>query len=94
MSQLTDGQIDAVVQWMNTWEQLRNTAIPIRFKEDFTGRGLVSKKPPLGVMPKFIWNQKRQGELLAAISRYYDEGLKVPLEWISEFKELCVTNQQ
>src|SRR5690349_13659650 len=24
-----------VINWMNTWEQMRDTAIPIRFKEDF-----------------------------------------------------------
>lgn len=33
---LSDLQIEKVVEWMNTWEQLKDTAIPIRFKEDFT----------------------------------------------------------
>jgi len=33
---LTPAQIEAVVDWMNTWEQLKDTAIPLRFKEDFT----------------------------------------------------------
>lgn len=28
--------IKAVVDWMNAWEQLKDTAIPMRFKEDFT----------------------------------------------------------
>ncbi len=32
---LSNEQIDAVVAWMNTWEQLKDTVIPIRFKEDF-----------------------------------------------------------
>ena len=32
---LSDLQIEKVVEWMNTWEQLKDTAIPIRFKEDF-----------------------------------------------------------
>ena len=32
---LTDEQITAVVDWMNTWEQLKDTVIPIRFVEDF-----------------------------------------------------------
>ena len=27
--------VQAVIDWMNTWEQLRDTAIPIRFKADF-----------------------------------------------------------
>ncbi len=33
---LSEAQIDAVVNWMNTWGQLKGTAIPIRFKEDFS----------------------------------------------------------
>lgn len=32
---LTIAQIDVVIEWMNSWEQLRGTVIPIRFKEDF-----------------------------------------------------------
>ena len=33
--QLTEEQVEAVVQWMETWEQLKGTAIPMRFKGDF-----------------------------------------------------------
>lgn len=32
---LSDLQIEKVVEWMNTWEQLKDTAIPIRFEENF-----------------------------------------------------------
>ncbi len=35
-TQLTQGQIDVVIEWMNGWDVLKNTAIPIRFKEAFT----------------------------------------------------------
>lgn len=35
-ARLTPEQIDNVVMWLNTWEQLKDTAIPIRFKEDFS----------------------------------------------------------
>lgn len=35
MENLNNEQIETVVTWMETWEQLKNTAIPIRFKEDF-----------------------------------------------------------
>lgn len=34
----TIDQIETVIDWMNTWEQLKDTAIPIRFKEDFTNK--------------------------------------------------------
>lgn len=33
---LNDKQIEAVIEWMNTWEQLKDTSIPIRFKEEFS----------------------------------------------------------
>ena len=33
---LTIEQIDEVVKWMNTWQDLKYTVIPIRFREDFT----------------------------------------------------------
>ncbi len=33
---LTPIQVEEVIKWMNIWEQLKDTAIPIRFKEDFT----------------------------------------------------------
>ena len=33
---LNKEQIQKVIDWMNTWEQLKNTAIPLRFKEEFT----------------------------------------------------------
>tara|TARA_R110002153_G_scaffold271657_1_gene439337 strand:+ start:115 stop:432 length:318 start_codon:yes stop_codon:yes gene_type:complete len=32
---LNKEQIEKVIDWMNTWEQLKNTAIPLRFKEEF-----------------------------------------------------------
>lgn len=33
--ELNENQIERVILWMNTWEQLKDTAIPIRFEEDF-----------------------------------------------------------
>ena len=35
MKTLTQDQIDAVIDWMNNWEQLKDTAIPLRFKQDW-----------------------------------------------------------
>ena len=35
MQQLTNEQIKAIIEWLNSWEQLKDTAIPLRFKEDF-----------------------------------------------------------
>ena len=44
--------------------------------------------PPLGVMPKFIWDRKRISMLKEAIKRYLDENKAIPNEWITEYNEL------
>ncbi len=33
---LTTDQVNAVIYWMNQWEQLKGTSIPIRFRDDFS----------------------------------------------------------
>lgn len=45
-------------------------------------------KPPLGVMPRDIWNRKRQKELADAMQRYLEAGKSIPREWIDEYNEL------
>ncbi len=46
------------------------------------------KKPPIGLVPKYIKQTQRFEEICGAISRYYNEGMKIPLEWIEEYNEL------
>ena len=50
------------------------------------------KKPPLGVMPKYLWEisirQQRFNALMGGISRYHSEGKEVPKEWFKEAKKL------
>ena len=81
MKPLTQDQIDAVIDWMNKWEQLKGTAIPLRFKDDFTKQLNLSivnhskaDKPILGLKPKWIHDQQRQGEIMEAINRYLEAG--------------------
>jgi hypothetical protein len=88
MENLTHSQISMVVDWMNGWEQLRDTVIPIRFKEAFESRIKEINRPPLGLMPKWIYDDNRKQELIAAICRYSQAGLKIPQEWSAEFKGL------
>lgn len=45
------------------------------------------KKPPLGLMPKKIWEKIRINELLAAMRRYSEVNKPIPIEWISELEE-------
>ena len=43
MDNLTEKQIQLVIDWMNTWDQLRDTVIPIRFKDDFSDTNELNK---------------------------------------------------
>ena len=43
MKTLTQEQIKAVIKWMNGWQQLENTAIPLRFNEYWTEQLLTEK---------------------------------------------------
>lgn len=45
-------------------------------------------KPPLGVMPRKIWDRKRQDQLAEAITRYSEAGYKIPKEWLDEYNEI------
>lgn len=50
------------------------------------------KKPPLGLRPQKYYKlqtiHERQIEICNAILRYEKEGMKIPEEWLSEYKEL------
>ena len=53
-------------------------------------------KPPLGLLPKKFYdervNAERFNQVCGAISRYYNTGMKINVEWIEEYNELveCV----
>ena len=46
------------------------------------------KKPPMGIMPRWLWDEKRQEELTAAMCRFFEVGRPVPAEWVDEYNEL------
>lgn len=47
------------------------------------------KKTPIGIEPRYIWEKKRIKELKAAIKRYVDADMEVPIEWVTELNEFC-----
>jgi hypothetical protein len=53
---------------------------------------LLSLRPPLGVIPKWLWiekmNNDRIDQLKAAIKRSMDANHRVPPEWVEEYNEL------
>lgn len=98
MVTLTNNQIADIEEWLNNWDQLKHTSIPLHFKEDYTYKLIhkrhvpfqkVVKKPPLGLIPKFIHDEHRQSEILSAFNRYAEEGKIPPKEWITEYAYLC-----
>ena len=44
------------------------------------------KKPPLGLVPRYIRDEQRAREIIDAILRYIDNGRPVPHEWIDELE--------
>lgn len=45
-------------------------------------------KPPLGVMPRYLWLESRRDDLYAAIFRYREAMLQVSTEWLFELAHL------
>lgn len=60
------------------------SSLPSNFKE----KQEVINKPPLGLTPRNVWIQKRFIDVTDAIGRYFNAGLRIPTEWMDEYKEL------
>lgn len=45
-------------------------------------------KPPLGIVPKDIWDFQRFGNMRDAITRYLNAALPIKKEWITEYNDL------
>ena len=43
---------------------------------------------PLGLMPRWRWDEIRVSEITKAIERFMEIGRSVPVEWLSEIQEL------
>ena len=46
------------------------------------------KKPPLGLKPRYVHDTDRIADIRDAITRYIDEKMDIPWEWIQELREL------
>lgn len=46
------------------------------------------EKPPLGVTPKYIWDELRLEELSKAIGRCVEAHYVIPTSWIDEYNKL------
>ena len=48
----------------------------------------MSKKPPLGLVPRNVHEQNRIFVIEKAIVRYVIAGMPIPVEWVEELVEL------
>lgn len=44
------------------------------------------KRPPLGIMPRFIWLEHRLQDLHEAMKRYVEADKRIPSEWMAEVR--------
>lgn len=49
----------------------------------------MTKKPPIGIIPRYIWELKRIKELKSAIRRFIAVGKQIPIEWVNEYNDFC-----
>ena len=45
-------------------------------------------KPPVGITPRYEWENQRIITIYNAIGRYIEAGIEVPREWFDELEEL------
>ena len=44
----------------------------------------MNEKPPLGIAPRYVIDEQRAREIIAAVLRYLDAVKPVPREWLEE----------
>ena len=54
----------------------------------------ISKKPPLGLKPRWLHDELRLLEIVKAFERNLESGCDIPDEWIKEFDELCALRKR
>jgi hypothetical protein len=47
-------------------------------------------KPPIGLMPRKLWLERRLADVFAAIDRYMAAGVRVQPEWCDERDQLTL----
>jgi len=59
-------------------------------KSGYTGWATLPK-PPIGIEPQFIWQEKRFKHLKEAINRYQESNFPIRQVWVTEYNELIGT---
>lgn len=48
----------------------------------------MSRKPPLGLIPRWLHREQRLNEIIAAMSRYIYAGMQLPIDWVEEYNQI------
>lgn len=43
---------------------------------------------PLGLAPKWVWQNNRITQIIEAMNRYITAGREIPIHWVEEYNEL------
>lgn len=55
--------------------------------------GRPNLKSPLGLVPRYIWEEKRIQDIEEAIDRFKEARKPIPVEWFKEYNELIVRRE-
>jgi hypothetical protein len=55
-----------------------------KYEQSQTQKAAAIKKPPIGLMPKWLWIEQRMNEIARAIDRYRAAGMQIPKKWEKE----------
>jgi len=50
----------------------------------------IKQNTPIGLIPRKNATELRYLDVCGAIKRYYEAGLKIPVEWIEEYNDLII----
>ena len=48
----------------------------------------MNKLYPLGLAPKWVWQNNRITQIIEAMNRYITAGREIPIRWVEEYNEL------
>ena len=90
---LTEGDMQRMTDWFELIpEEKKKESISSdclrRIGEIEKGARKEETKPPIGIIPEWLWKEQRELELDGAIKRYRDAFKPIPEEWIDEKYDL------
>ncbi len=44
-------------------------------------------KPIIGIVPRYLWKEKRFHDIICAINRRIEAKKPIPIEWVEEYNE-------